>query len=182
MSNRLTHLDEQGHAHMVDVGQKEVTHRVCIARCEVRMAPETLARITEGQIEKGDVLATARIAGIQAAKRAAEWIPLAHPLPIDAVSVAISPVSPVSSLSPEGGSQAGEGQADGFAVLRIEAIVETHWRTGVEMEALVAASVAGLTVYDMCKAVDRGMTLESVRLVEKRGGKSGTWLRPGEPR
>lgn len=188
MSNRLTHLDEQGHAHMVDVGQKEVTHRVCIARCEVRMAPETLARITEGQIEKGDVLATARIAGIQAAKRAAEWIPLAHPLPIDAVSVAISPVSPVSSVSslssvsPEGGSQAGEGQADGFAALRIEAIVETHWRTGVEMEALVAASVAGLTVYDMCKAVDRGMTLESLRLVEKRGGKSGTWLRPGEPR
>ncbi len=185
MSKRLTHLDEQGHAHMVDVGQKEVTHRVCIARCEVRMAPETLARITEGQIEKGDVLATARIAGIQAAKRAAEWIPLAHPLPIDAVSVVISPVSSVSSLSsvsPEGGGQAGEGQAEGFAALRIEAIVETHWRTGVEMEALVAASVAGLTVYDMCKAVDRGMTLESVRLVEKRGGKSGTWLRPGEPR
>ena len=188
MSNRLTHLDEQGHAHMVDVGQKEVTHRVCIARCEVRMAPETLARITEGQIEKGDVLATARIAGIQAAKRASEWIPLAHPLPIDAVSVVISALSPVSSLSsvspdsPEGGSQGGEGQAEGFAALRIEAIVETHWRTGVEMEALVAASVAGLTVYDMCKAVDRGMTLESVRLVEKRGGKSGTWLRAGEPR
>lgn len=166
MSDRLTHLDDQGRAHMVDIGAKDVSHRICVARCDVRMAAETLERITEGQVAKGDVLATARIAGIQAAKRAAEWIPLAHPLPIDSVSIDLTP-------SPED---------DGGAVLRIEARVETHWRTGVEMEALVAASAAGLTVYDMCKAVDRGMSLESVRLVEKQGGKSGTWIRPGEPR
>jgi cyclic pyranopterin phosphate synthase len=171
MSDRLTHLDEQGRAHMVDIGQKPVTHRVCVARCEVHMAPETLDRISQGQVAKGDVLATARIAGIQAAKRAAEWIPLAHPLPIDAVSVVLSPF-------PEGAG--GGSGGDGRVALRVEATVETHWRTGVEMEALVAASAAGLTVYDMCKAVDRGMTLESVRLVEKRGGKSGTWRRPGE--
>ena len=168
MSDRLTHLDEQGRAHMVDIGAKEVTHRICVARCEVRMAAETLARISEGRVAKGDVLATARIAGIQAAKRTAVWIPLAHPLPIDSVSIDLMPSPP-----PHG---------DSDALLRIEARVETHWRTGVEMEALVAASVAGLTVYDMCKAVDRGMSLESVRLVEKRGGKSGTWSRPGEPR
>jgi cyclic pyranopterin phosphate synthase len=162
MNDELTHLDARGRAHMVDIGAKEVTHRVCIARCEVHMAPETLARISDGQIAKGDVMATARIAGIQAAKRAADWIPLAHPLPLESVSVDLTP-------SPEG-------------VLRIEATVETHWRTGVEMEALVAASAAGLTVYDMCKAVDRGMSVEAVRLIEKRGGKSGTWLRPGESR
>jgi cyclic pyranopterin phosphate synthase len=161
MSDRLTHLDDQGRAHMVDIGAKAVTHRVCIARCEVRMAAATLARITEGRVAKGDVLATARIAGIQAAKRAAEWIPLAHPLPIDAVSVELEP------------------DPDGLRLL-IKARVETHWRTGVEMEALVAASAAGLTVYDMCKAVDRGMSLEAVRLVEKRGGKSGTWRREDE--
>jgi cyclic pyranopterin phosphate synthase len=150
---------------MVNVGAKAVTHRVCVARCEVKMAPETLARILDGRVAKGDVLATARIAGIQAAKQAAQWIPLAHPLPIDSVSVELSP-------SPEGEA--------GVAVLQIEVRVETHWRTGVEMEALVAAAASGLTVYDMCKAVDRGMSVESIRLVEKRGGKSGTWTRPGE--
>ncbi len=161
MSDRLTHLDERGHARMVDVGEKPVTHRVCVARAEVQMAPETLARISDGRMAKGDVLATARIAGIQAAKRAAEWIPLAHPLPLDQVVVELFP-------DPAGGR------------LLIEARVEAHWRTGVEMEALVAACAAGLTVYDMCKAVDRGMRLEAVRLVEKRGGNSGTWVRPGE--
>ena len=167
MSDRLTHLDDQGRAQMVDIGAKDVTHRVCVARCEVRMAAATLERICEGRVAKGDVLATARIAGIQAAKRASEWIPLAHPLPLDAVSVELTP-------SPK-------GEGDGPSELRIETVVETHWRTGVEMEALVAASAAGLTVYDMCKAVDRGMSVESVRLVEKRGGKSGTWRRSGEP-
>ena len=176
MTERLTHLDEQGRARMVDIGEKEISHRVCIARCEVRMAEETLARITEGRVEKGDVLATARIAGIQAAKRASDWIPLAHPLPLDAVSIELSP----RGVSRDGAD--GEAHGGGPAALCIEASVETHWRTGVEMEALVAAAAAGLTVYDMCKAVDRGMTLESVRLVEKRGGKSGTWKRPGEPR
>lgn len=158
MSDRLTHLDEHGHAHMVDVGEKPVTRRECVARAEVHMAPETLARIADGQIPKGDVLATARLAGIQAAKRTHEWIPLAHPLPLDSVEVVLTP-----------------DPAD--ACLRIEATARVHWRTGVEMEALVAASAAGLTVYDMCKAVDRGMRLDAVRLVRKTGGKSGTWER-----
>ena len=174
---RLTHLDAQGRAHMVDIGGKEVTHRVCVARCEVHMAKETLARISEGQVAKGDVMATARIAGIQAAKRTAEWIPLAHPLPLESVSVELTP----SPEGPRAGTRGGDA-GDDRGVLRIEATVETHWRTGVEMEALVAASAAGLTVYDMCKSVDRGMSVESVRLVEKRGGKSGTWQRPGETR
>ena len=158
MTDRLTHLDEQGRARMVDVGDKPITRRECVARAEVRMAPETLARIADGTIPKGDVLATARLAGIQAAKRTHEWIPLAHPLPLDSVEVELTP-------DPEG------------ACLRIRATARVHWRTGVEMEAMVAASAAGLTVYDMCKAVDRGMQLDAVRLVSKSGGKSGHWQR-----
>ena len=161
MGDELTHLDEQGRARMVNVGEKAVTHRVCIARGEVRMQPETLSRIVEGRVAKGDVLATARIAGIQAAKRTGEWIPLAHPMPIDSVEVVLEP-------APEGDA------------LRIEARVEAHWKTGVEMEALVAASAAGLTVYDMCKAVDREMVVDRVRLVAKQGGKSGVFVRDGE--
>ncbi len=161
MSDELTHLDERGRARMVNVGEKAVTHRICIARGEVRMAPETLERIVEGKVAKGDVLATARIAGIQAAKRTGEWIPLAHPMPIDSVEVTLEP--------------APDGKA-----LRIEARVEAHWKTGVEMEALVAASAAGLTVYDMCKAVDREMVVDGVRLVAKQGGKSGVFRREGE--
>lgn len=160
----LTHLDAEGRARMVDVGSKAVTHRVCVARARVTMEASTLRRILDGEVPKGDVLATARIAGIQAAKRAAEWIPLAHPLPLDSVSVHL-----------EADPDAAEGPS-----LRIEARAETHWRTGVEMEALVAASAAGLTVYDMCKAVDRSMRLDAVRLVHKRGGKSGDWMRNGE--
>jgi len=161
MADGLTHLDERGRARMVNVGEKPVTHRVCVARGEVRMAKETLARIVEGRVAKGDVLATARIAGIQAAKRTGEWIPLAHPMPIDSVEVLLEPAS------------------SGDALL-IEARVEAHWRTGVEMEALVAASAAGLTVYDMCKAVDREMVVDGVRLVAKKGGKSGVFVREGE--
>lgn len=157
----LTHLDAEGRARMVNVGEKAVTHRVCIARCEVRMALETLQRISAGDMPKGDVLATARIAGIQAAKRTDQWIPLAHPLPLDAVEVHFTP-----DLN--------------RSVVEVEARAETHWRTGVEMEALVAASAAALTLYDMCKAIDRGMTIDAVRLVQKTGGKSGTWTRPGE--
>ncbi len=160
-TGELTHLDAEGRARMVDVGQKAMTHRVCVARCHVSMQPTTLAKITEGTIAKGDVMATARIAGIQAAKRAGEWIPLAHPMPLDAVEVTLTP------------------DPDACAV-RIEARVQAHWKTGVEMEALVAASAAGLTIYDMCKAIDRGMTLERVRLVAKTGGKSGIYVRPGE--
>ena len=162
---RLTHLDDEGRARMVDVGEKPVTERVCVARGELRMRRETLERIAAGRLPKGDVLATARIAGIQAAKRTPEWIPLAHAVPLDAVEVVFEP-----------GPEAGE-----TAVLRVEVRVRAHARTGVEMEALVAAAAAALTVYDMCKAVDRGLSVERVRLVEKRGGKSGLWRHPDEP-
>ena len=161
MSSDLTHIDESGRAKMVDVADKAVTRRVCVARAEVRMASDTLARIAEGRIPKGDVLATARLAGIQACKRTDEWIPLCHSLPLDGVDLELTP-------DPEG------------ARVVIEARVQAHARTGVEMEALVAVSAAGLTVYDMCKAVDREMTLGEVRLIRKSGGKSGEWIRPGE--
>jgi cyclic pyranopterin phosphate synthase len=160
----LSHLDAEGRARMVDVGAKPVTERECVARGEVRMQPETLARIVAGRIPKGDVLATARIAGIQAAKRTHEWIPLAHAIPLDAVELRLEPEPP----------------SGGEARLRIEARVRAQARTGVEMEALVAVSAAALTLYDMCKAVDRGMRIEAVRLVAKRGGKSGSWRRAGE--
>jgi len=159
----LSHLDERGAARMVGVAEKPVTRRECVARARVRMAPETLARITAGETPKGDVLATARIAGIQAAKRTADWIPLCHPLPLDGIELRLAP-------DPEGSAVA------------VEARVWAHARTGVEMEALVAVSAAALTLYDMCKAVDRAMTVEDVRLVRKSGGKSGEWSRPGEPR
>lgn len=159
-SSGLTHLDERGRARMVDVGDKAVTRRECVARGSVRLDPQTLALIQQGSLPKGDVLATARLAGIQAAKRTFEWIPLAHPLPLDAVEIEIHP-DPVRSR------------------LVIEARVRATARTGVEMEALVAVSAAGLTIYDMCKAVDRGMTLEEIQLVRKSGGKSGSWERTG---
>jgi len=161
MSAKLTHLDEQGRARMVDVGAKDVTERVCTARAEVRMERATLDAITSGTTPKGDVFATARLAGIQAAKRTGEWIPLAHPMPLDAIEVRLEPDA-------------------GASCVRVEATVRAHWRTGVEMEAMVAVSAAGLTIYDMCKALDRGMSVTNVRLVRKSGGKSGVWLRPGE--
>jgi cyclic pyranopterin phosphate synthase len=144
---------------MVDVGDKAETHRVCIARGAVRMAPETLARITQGELPKGDVIATARLAGIQAAKRTDEWIPLCHSLPLDSLEVEIVPEPDRQRL-------------------RIEAVARAHARTGVEMEALVAVSAAGLTVYDMCKAVDRGITIGDIRLTHKSGGKSGVYQAP----
>ncbi|MCH2187552.1 cyclic pyranopterin monophosphate synthase MoaC [Myxococcota bacterium] len=168
MSERLTHVDEQGHVRMVDVGGKPVTHRVCLAAGEVLLAPDTLARIVSGETPKGDVLATARLAGIQACKRTADWIPLAHPLPLDAVEVEFFP-----ETAPEGSS--------GHVRLRIEATAHAHARTGVEMEALVAVSAAGLTIYDMCKAIDRGMVLANIRLLRKSGGKSGVWEADPEP-
>ncbi len=161
MSNELTHVDAKGRVRMVNIGDKEITHRVCVARAEVHMAAATLAKIADGSVPKGDVLATARLAGIQAAKRTDQWIPLAHPLPLDVVEVSLTP------------------DPRGPAIL-IEARVETHWRTGVEMEAMVAATAAGLTVYDMCKAIDREISLQSTRLIHKSGGKSGTWTRRGE--
>jgi cyclic pyranopterin phosphate synthase len=146
---------------MVDVGAKPVTSRECVARGAVHMAPETLAALSEGRTPKGDVLAVARIAAVQAAKRTADWIPLAHPLPLDAVDVELR-LDPAASR------------------VAIEARVRAQARTGVEMEALVAVTAAALTVYDMCKALDRGMRIEAVRLVRKSGGKSGTWEREGE--
>jgi cyclic pyranopterin phosphate synthase len=161
MAGELSHLDSEGRAHMVDVGEKPITRRECVARGEVRMQPETLARISEGRIPKGDVFATARLAGIQAAKRTDQWIPLCHSLPLDAVEIELTP------------------DPDGARVL-IRAQALAHWRTGVEMEALVAVSAAGLTIYDMCKAIDRGMTLENVQLVSKSGGKSGKWEQPAD--
>ena len=146
---------------MVNVGLKEITRRICRARGEVQMSRETLARIVSGDVPKGDVFAVARLAGIQAAKRTADWIPLAHPLPLDAIEV-------ILQGDPERG------------LVEVEATAEAHSRTGVEMEALVAVAAASLTVYDMCKGVDRGMKIGEVLLVSKSGGKSGEWTRPGE--
>lgn len=157
----LTHLDERGHAHMVDVGAKAETERVAIARGEVQMKPETLALIQSGGAPKGDVLGVARVAGILAAKKTGELIPLCHPLPITKARVDFT--------FDEANSR-----------VLIEAEVATVGKTGVEMEALTACSVAGLTIYDMAKAVDKGMVIGQVRLVKKTGGKSGTYLRPGE--
>src|SRR3954469_2241824 len=159
--SELTHLDTQGHAHMVDVGEKDVTRREAVARGSVLMRSETLQLIVAGSLPKGDVLAVARVAGIMAAKRAPDLIPLCHPLLLTHVSVDLRPA------------------ADGLGVL-IEATVRTTGKTGVEMEALTAVSAAALTIYDMCKAVDRGMTMEGGRLVHKAGGKSGEYLREGE--
>ena len=157
--SKLTHFDESGSAHMVDVGAKDVTERRAVARASIGMAPETLALIQEGQAKKGDVLGVARLAGIMAAKRTSDLIPLCHPLPLTSVSVELT-------------CDAANSKVD------IEADCRVTGRTGVEMEALTAASVAALTVYDMCKAVDRGMTIHEVRLVHKSGGKSGTFEAP----
>ena len=155
----FSHLDEKGEARMVDVGGKRVTRREAVAEANVRMKPETLARIASGDLPKGDVFSVARIAGIMAAKRTGEIIPMCHPLPIEHVRVSLEPVPPDR--------------------VRIEAAVGCAYKTGVEMEALCAASAAALTVYDMCKAVDRGMIIETVALVKKTGGKSGDYQRSG---
>jgi cyclic pyranopterin phosphate synthase len=157
MSSPLTHFDTQGQAHMVDVSAKEATHRVARASGVIRMQPQTLALIASGHAKKGDVLGVARIAAIQGAKRTADLVPLCHPLPITRVAV--------------------DFELDAAAsLLRCTAQVETLGRTGVEMEALTAVQVGLLTVYDMCKAADRGMVMDDIRLLEKRGGKSGTWV------
>ena len=155
MSN-LTHLDSKGHAHMVDVSEKDITTRVAHAEAFVEMMPETLALITQGKHKKGDVLAVARIAGIQAAKKCSDLIPLCHPLMLTKVGVDLIPEVE-------------------FNRVRIRTMCKLNGRTGVEMEALCAASVAALTLYDMCKAVDRGMTINGLRVMEKQGGKSGHW-------
>lgn len=153
---RFSHVDASGEAIMVDVGGKQETERVARACAWVRMQPKTLEMILEGKHHKGDVFATARIAGIQAAKRTWELIPLCHPLMLSSVKVELTPDTESSRV-------------------RIESICKLTGKTGVEMEALTAASVAALTLYDMCKAVDKGMVIESVQLLEKTGGKSGPW-------
>ena len=155
----LTHFDERGNARMVDVGAKDVTERVAVARASVVMQPATLKLIRDKKAAKGDVLAVAQLAGIMAAKKTPDLIPLCHPLALSSVDV---------QLTLDGRRNA----------VDIEATCKLKGRTGVEMEALTAASVAALTVYDMCKAVDRGMTISDVRLVHKSGGKSGTYEAP----
>ena len=158
MMAKLSHVDEQGRVRMVDVTAKDVTRRVAVARGLVTMRVETLAAIAEGQIPKGDVLAVARVAGIMAAKKTSELIPMCHPLNISGVEVKLTPRQEPPSVE-------------------IEATVRIAGQTGVEMEALTAVSVAGLTIYDMCKAVDREMCVGEIRLVHKSGGKSGTFDR-----
>jgi cyclic pyranopterin monophosphate synthase len=154
---RLSHVDAQGRARMVDVGAKAVTEREAVARGIVRMRPPTLRLIRTGKIAKGEVLAVARVAGIMAAKRTADLIPMCHPLPVEVAGIDFTVVGP--------------------GTLQIEARVKVTGKTGVEMEALAAVSAAALTVYDMCKAVDRGMVISDIRLMEKRGGRSGAWKR-----
>ena len=154
--NRLTHLDATGNAHMVDVSDKHVTSRSATAKAQVLMLPETLTLIMSGTAKKGDVLATARIAGIMAAKKTHELIPLCHPLLISKVSVEFAADEKSSSIE-------------------VSATVRVEGKTGVEMEALTACSIAALTLYDMCKAVDRAMKITDLRLTEKSGGKSGTF-------
>ena len=158
MMSKLSHLDDQGRAKMVDVSGKDTTNRTAVARGTIQMRPETLTLILEEKIEKGDVFSVARVAGIMAAKKTSELIPMCHPLNITSVEVELIP-----QKNP--------------ARVEIEAVVRVDGKTGVEMEAMTAVSVAGLTIYDMCKAVDREMSIGSIRLVRKSGGKSGTFIR-----
>jgi cyclic pyranopterin phosphate synthase len=157
MTSPLTHFDAHGQAHMVDVAAKADSHRIALATGSIRMLPATLALIAGGQAKKGDVIGIARIAAIQGAKRTAELIPLCHPLPLTRVAVEFDIDTAASALH-----------------IRVQA--ETVGRTGVEMEALTAVQLGLLTVYDMCKAVDRGMVMTDIRLLEKQGGKSGHWV------
>ena len=152
----LSHFNRQGEAHMVDVGEKQTTHRIAIAEGLIRMQPETLAMINAGTHSKGDVLGIARIAGIMAAKKTAELVPLCHPLALTRIEITLEP---------------------GEKAVHCIARVETRGQTGVEMEALNATQIALLTIYDMCKAVDKGMVIDQVRLLEKHGGKSGSCTR-----
>ena len=159
MTEKLTHFDAAGQARMVDVGAKEETHRVAVAAGTIRMKPATFEMVMAGTAKKGDVLGVARIAAIQAAKRTSELIPLCHPVPLTSVAIEFTPHADTTSIE-------------------CRATVECTARTGVEMEALTALSVALLTIYDMAKAVDRGMTIGDIRLLEKRGGKSGVYTAP----
>ena len=154
----LTHLDSKGQAQMVDVGAKEISQRIARAQAVITMQPETLSMITEGKHKKGDVFAVARIAGIQAAKKCPDLIPLCHPLMLSSVKVEIEADASMNQV-------------------KVTAICKLAGQTGVEMEALTAASITALTIYDMCKAVDKGMTISQIQLLEKSGGKSGDWSR-----
>lgn len=154
---KLTHFDDAGQAHMVDVGGKEATHRIAVAAGRIRMQPTTLDLVRSGTAKKGDVLGVARIAAIQAAKKTSELIPLCHPLAITRIAVDFA-------------------IDEAATAIECRATVETRGPTGVEMEALTAVQIGLLTIYDMCKAVDRGMIIESVRLLEKHGGKSGDYV------
>jgi len=155
---KLTHLNKKGEAHMVNVAAKPITHRIAMAEGRIRMQAGTLRRIQTGGHKKGDVLAVARVAGIMAAKQTSELIPLCHPLSLTRVEIELTPEKKKNAV-------------------HCRAIVESDGKTGVEMEALLAVEISLLTIYDMCKAVDRGMTIEGVRLLEKSGGRSGTWQR-----
>jgi cyclic pyranopterin phosphate synthase len=155
--NPLTHFDEQGRAHMVDVSEKDITKREAVAQGIIYMKPETFRMIVNQEIAKGDVFGVARIAGIMAAKKTSALIPLCHPLPITGIEVSFNPIVEESNIE-------------------IQAEVRITDKTGVEMEALIAVSIAALTIYDMCKAVDRGMRISDIRLVKKSGGKSGTFI------
>jgi cyclic pyranopterin phosphate synthase len=159
MAQKLTHFDERGAARMVDVAGKAETHRVAVAGGAIRMRPETFEIVRSGTAKKGDVLGIARVAGIQAAKRTSELVPLCHPVPLTSVAIEFA-------------------LDEAEALVQCRATVECTARTGVEMEALTAVQVALLTIYDMCKAVDRGMVMEGIRLLEKRGGKSGDYVAP----
>jgi cyclic pyranopterin phosphate synthase len=161
MGKKLTHLDESGRAKMVDVGAKPATARRAMAEGFVLLLPETLRAIAEERLPKGEVLGVARVAGIMAAKRTGELIPLCHPLPVEGVEVDFD----LPSFDPEPGEER--------VRLRVKAVATITGKTGVEMEALVAVGVAALTIYDMCKAIDRGMIIEGIRLMEKSGGSSG---------
>lgn len=154
--SELTHFDSSGQAHMVDVGEKAQTHRIARAGGNIRMLPATLVLILKGDAKKGDVLGIARIAAIQASKRTSDLIPLCHPIALTKVAVTFSIDEPGNTI-------------------HCEVAAETYGKTGVEMEALTATSVALLTIYDMCKAVDRGMVIGEIKLLEKQGGKSGAW-------
>jgi len=161
MENTLTHLDEKGQARMVDVSEKAHTEREARAMSVIHMLPDTLQMIIEGKHKKGDVMATARIAGIMAAKRTPDLIPMCHPLMLTSVKVELTPNTENNCVE-------------------IIAICKLVGQTGVEMEALTAASIAALTLYDMCKAVDKGMVIDQVQLLEKKGGKSGHWVSPNQ--
>jgi cyclic pyranopterin monophosphate synthase len=158
--SKLTHVNTKGEAHMVDVGGKPVTAREAVAEGWIRMQPATLALIEEGGHKKGDVFAAARIAGIMAAKKTAELIPLCHPIPLSAVDIELEPDRQKSAV-------------------RCRVTARTSGQTGVEMEALTAVQIALLTIYDMCKAIDRGMIITDIGLLSKSGGRSGEWTRPG---